>query len=1061
MRAVIEFFAKRHMLATLFTVAVLVLGAGSLMIIKRDVYPQVDFGVVDITTTYPGASPEDVELNVTNKIEDELKNVAGIDRITSTSLENVSHIEVLIEPDVKDMDKVKDDIHEAVNRVTDLPDEVTESPFVIDIDTSWIDIIEVGISGDLPYGEMREIAKNFEKKLKDIPGVKMLTKYGYRAREIKVEVSPAAMDRYQIPLRDIIRAIQASNIRMTGGTFESFTDNKNVVTLAQFKDPLEVGDVIVRTTFEGPLIRIKDLAIIKEDFEKETVISHMEGRKAISFIVFKNEEADIIRTTNAIKKLIREETERQMFAPGKPKKQMSIFDTIKGLFVRDRSKEKMFWFKYGNVRILYSNDMSVYVENRFRVVGVNLFIGLVFVILVLTIFLNRRIAFWVAMGIPVSLLGVVFLLPMFGAFLDILSLTSMILVIGIIVDDGIIISENINRHSEMGASPLEAAVKGTYEVFFPVLTTVLTTFLVFIPMFFMTGMIGKFVYVIPLVVSLALFISLFESVFALPAHIRRGLEKRSKRAKKKTTSNWFNSVKAAFRRVSYHLLRFRYPLVILFIVVFVGALWYAQTFMEFALFPGKNAEAFWADIELPSGKSLKATEEIVIELEKIIGALPERELETFVSRIGRSEGGGLGENRAQILVGLTPYSERTRTADEIVEEIRKKTETLEQDAEIVFEVIGGGPPSGRPIDLRVIGSNDVRRKELADQVEEFLKGIEGAKDIDRNDKLGKEQIEIKIDRPRLARRGLTVADIARNVRIAFDGQVVTSIRDGDEDVEFRVQLAAAARQNMYFLQNLKIPNQQGRLIRLGDVATLSSGPGPTAFRHFDGDRAISIVGDIDKDVTTPLAVTSAVFEHFDVNKDWPGMKLIVGGEAEESEKAVINLIGTFAIAIMGVYFLLALLFDSFTQPLFVMVAIPFGIVGVIIAFALHNEPLGFFAMIGTIGLAGVVVNDSLVLVNHLNVLREQKPDVRVLEVIAEGTSNRLRAILLTTLTTVIGLLPLAYGLGGSDVWMAPMGLALGYGLVFATPLTLILVPCLYAIRNDIVNLFKRKEKSPA
>ncbi len=1061
MRAVIEFFAKRHMLATLFTVAVLVLGAGSLAIIKRDVYPHVDFGMVEITTTYPGASPEDVELNVTNKIEDELKNVTGIDRITSTSLENLSRIEVLIEPDVKDIEKVKDDIHEAVNRVTDFPDEVTESPFVIDIDTSWIDIIEVGITGDLPYGEMREMAKQFEKKLKDIPGVKMLSKYGYRAREIKVEVSPEAMDRYQIPLRDIIQAVQASNIRMTGGTFESYTDEKNVVTLAQFKDPIEVGDVIVRTTFEGPLIRIKDLAIVKDDFEEETVISHMEGRKAISFIVFKSEEADIIRTTNAIKKLIREETEKQMFAPAKAQEQVSIIDTIRNFFFRPREKEKMFWFKYGNVRILYSNDISVYVENRFQIVGANLFIGLIFVILVLTIFLHRRTAFWVAMGIPVSLLGVVFLLPMFGAFLDILSLTSLILVIGIIVDDGIIISENINRHSELGAPPLEAAVNGTYEVFFPVLTTVLTTFLVFVPMFFMTGMIGKFVYVIPLVVSLALFISLFEAVFALPAHINRGLEKRLRRGAKTVSHRWFNKVKEGFRRISYHLLRFRYLLVILFLAVFAGALWYAQTFMEFVLFPSKNAEYFSATIELPSGKSLKATEEVVIGIEKIIAALPEQELETFVSRIGRSERGGLGENHAQILVGLTPYPERTRTADEIVEDIRTKTEALGQDAEIVFEIEGGGPPTGRPIDLRVIGSDDAKRKELADQVEEFLKGIEGAKDIDRDDRPGKEQIEIKIDRPNLARRGLTVADIARNVRIAFDGEVVTSIRDGDEDVEFRVQLTQEARQNIYFLQNLKIPNRQGRLISLGDVATLSTGPGPSAFRHFDGERAISIFGDVDKDITTPMAVSNAVFEHFDVNKDWPGMKLIVGGEAEESEKAVVNLIGTFAIAIMGVYFLLVLLFDSFSQPFFVMVAIPFGLIGVIVSFALHNEPLGFFAMIGTIGLAGVVVNDSLVLVDHLNTLRKVKTDLSMLELIAEGTSDRLRAILLTTLTTVIGLLPLAYGIGGSDVWMAPMALALGYGLVFATPLTLVLVPCLYAIRNDIGNLFKRKEKSPA
>jgi multidrug efflux pump subunit AcrB len=544
---------------------------------------------------------------------------------------------------------------------------------------------------------------------------------------------------------------------------------------------------------------------------------------------------------------------------------------------------------------------------------------------------------------------------------------------------------------------------------------------------------------------------------ALPAHIKRGLEKHSKKAKAKKTRQWFNRVKELFRKLSLRLLRLRYPLVVLFIVVLVGSLWYAQNFMEFILFPTKNAEYLAADIELPSGTSLEVAEEQVTVIEGVISRLPTRELETFVSRIGTSERGGLGENRAQILVGLTPYSERVRTAAQIVEELRVKTEGLVKDGRVVFEVYGGGPPTGKPIDLRIIGTDDLQRKKLADSVESFLKNLDGVKDIDRDDKLGKDQIEIEIDRTRLARLGLTVADVAQNVRIAFDGEVVTTIRDGDEDVDFRVRLADVARRNIYFLENLKIPNRQGRLIRLGDVASLKTGPGPSAYRHVDGERAITIVGDVDRDLTTPLKVTNAVFEHFNLDKDWPGMKMIVGGEAEESEQAVVNLLGTFIIAAIGIYFLLVLLFDSLTQPFFVMVAIPFGIVGVIIAFALHNEPLGFFGMIGTIGLAGVVVNDSLVLVDHINNLKKKRPEANILELVAEGTSDRLRAIILTSITTVIGLLPLAYGIGGTDVWMAPMALALGYGLVFATPLTLVLIPCLYVIRGDIARMFRRRK----
>ncbi len=1059
MKGIFEFFANRHIFATLLTIMIIMLGLNSARTLKRDQFPNVDLGEMLIETVYPGASPEDVELNVTNKLEDELKNVTGIDRITSTSMENVSVIDIIIDPDVKDSEKVKTDIREAIGRVTDFPEEVTESPSITDIKTSIIPIIEVGISGDLPYAEMREIAKQFEKKLKNVPGVSHLAKYGYRAKEVKVEVLPSAMERYQIPLREIIQAIQARNIRMTGGTFESFTSEKNVVTLAQFRKPVEVGDVIVRSTFEGPLIRVRDLAIVREDFEDEVIISHMEGSKAISFLVFKNENADIIRTANAIKKLIRKESEKYMFLPEKEPEGLGLVKARIGGFIKRGKEEekKIYWLKYGSVRIMYSDDRSPYVQNSFQIVLKNMAIGLVLVVLMLSIFLNLRTAFWVAMGIPVSLLGVFFLIPFFDSFLDSISLTAMILVVGLIVDDGIIISENISRHREMGEPPLKAAAEGVREVFLPVLTTVLTTFLAFAPMFFMKGMLGKFIFVIPLVVSLALFISLIESVIALPAHLKRGMERSSKKAQRTTVRKWFGKLRSFYKKLCYRFLKLRYILVVLFIGVLVGAIWYAKDNMDFILFPSKGAERFYIGIELPSGTSLQATEEKVKEIEAIIQELPEGELETFISRIGTQGWVGTGENYAYIGVGLTPFSERARTADEIIEGMRHKTERLEGIDSIVFEIDAGGPPVGKPITLRIIGNDDEMRRKLSNRVEEFLTNTPGVKDIDRNDKEGKEQVEIKISYSRLARLGLTVADIAQNVRIAYDGQIVTSLRHGDEDIKFRVQLSEKARKNVNFLRNLPIPNRQGRLIKLKEVASLETGPGPNAYHHFDGERATTIQADVNQDVATPLDVTQALMEQIDMEKDWPGLQMQIGGEAEESQKAMINIVFTFIVALVGMYFLLVLLFNSFSQPFLVLIAVPFGIVGVIITLAIHNEPLSFLAMTGMIGLAGVVINDALVLVNHLNNLRKQKPDEPIHRIVAEGTSDRLRAIILTTLTTVAGLLPLAYGLGGQSLYMSPMALTLGYGLVFATPLTLVLIPCLYTIGDDIGRVFTRKK----
>jgi multidrug efflux pump subunit AcrB len=297
-----------------------------------------------------------------------------------------------------------------------------------------------------------------------------------------------------------------------------------------------------------------------------------------------------------------------------------------------------------------------------------------------------------------------------------------------------------------------------------------------------------------------------------------------------------------------------------------------------------------------------------------------------------------------------------------------------------------------------------------------------------------------------------VADVARTARLAYDGEVVTSVRYGEEDVDFRVQLAESARSQREVLGTLLIPNQQGRLISLGDVASFRAGPGPASFYHYDRERATTITADISDPQTTPLQVTNAALKHFDLSREWPGMRMIIGGEAEETAASFRSLFIAFGIAVIGIYFILALLFNSFTQPLMVMVVIPFGIVAVIIAFALHGEPLGFLALMGLVGLSGVVVNDSLVLVNRINRLREENADRSILDIVAEGTSDRLRAVIMTTLTTAVGLIPLAYGIGGSDPFIAPMALALGYGLLFATPITLVFVPCLYLVRSDFLRL---------
>jgi len=1023
MKSLFRFFAERHILAMLITIMIILMGLSTLAGIKRDIYPQVDFGIMRIMTRYPGASPEDVELNVTNKIEEELKSVTGIDKITSISMENVSAITVFIEIDASDQDKVKSEIREAVNRVTDFPEEVTESPLVIELNSSsGMEIIEVGLSGDIPYKDLREHARIFEKKLKTISGISRIKRIGYRAREIKVEVSPQAVSNYQIPMREIIAAVQGRNIRGTSGSFESYTSEKNLVTLAQFRSPRQVGDVIVRSSFDGPLIKVKDLAIINDDFADERVLSRMNGKTTISFVVFLSENGDAIRTCDAVKELVKKENK-------------NLPETVE---------------------VTYTGDASRIVRNSFEVVLWNGLIGLLLVILILPIFLNFRTAFWIAMGIPVALLGTIFLLPRFGMYLDTITLSGMILVIGIIVDDAIIIAENISHRREQGDSALDAAVNGISEVFRPVLTTILTTFLVFAPMFFMPGIFGKYIVPIPLAISLALFISLVEVMIVLPAHLVPGLKSR---AAKSTGRQWFKALSERYRKVVYHILRFRYILIPLFFIMLAGSFWFAGNYIKFILFPTDTADEFYVGYELPIGTPLHTTSEKMRTIEELVANLPENELHSYTTRIGSNPFvNAETENFGIISVNLSPYTERSRTADEIVEAMREKTDEFKGNGEVSYMIISGGPPVGKPISLRVVGSNDVLRTQLADTVEALLGRINGVKDIGRDDKGGKEQVEIRINYDKLSRLGLTVADVAQNIRIAYDGQVVTSVRYGDEDVDYRVMIQEKARKRLSYLKELLIPNRQGRLIPLKEVARLKSGPGLSDFRHLDGERTITVEADLDQEVTTSLEVINGVKEQIDLDKDWPGLQLSTGGEAIETEESMAGLFQTLIIAVVGIYFLLVLLFNSMTQPFLVMLAIPFGITGVIAAFGFHGEPFSFMAIMGIIGLSGVVVNDSLVLVNHINDLKAAKGNLNVLEIVAEGTADRLRAIVLTTISTVVALLPLAYGIGGTATFMAPMALALGWGLIFATPLTLVLVPCFYVVGQDIHKIFRRYKK---
>jgi len=1022
LKTIFKFFAERHLLATLMTLMILFLGVNGLLNIKRDLFPKVSLNQVYISTFYPGAAPEDVELAVTNKIETHIKSISGIKDYTSYSLEHMSLIVVEINIDLseKRVNNAVQEIRNAVARISDFPPEVVEASTVTRIRTSEIPILEIGIASDsLKYSDLRKQAQILYKKIKGLNGIVKIEKNGYRAREVHIELNPATLKEKHISMSDIRYAIQARNVRGSGGTFESFVAEQDIMTLAQFKKPQEVGDVIIRTTFEGPVIRLKDLAVIKDDFEEEKTQARLNGKSAISLTVYKTENSDIMRTVDRIKTFLKGEEKN----------------------IQD------------GVEILYSNDMSRYVDASYDVVKKNALTGILLVLAMLAIFLNFRTAFWVAIGIPVSLLGAVALLPLFDVALDVITLSAMILVLGILVDDAIIIAENINRHRELGKKPVEAAVDGLSEVAGPVLVTVLTTLIAFSPMFFIPGAEGKFIVVIPLVISLTLVISLIEGLFALPAHVISGKLKKAKSGR-----NWFDYIRLGYERFMKYVLKLRYALVLLFSGALLFSLYYAVTEMNIKLFPSEGAEEFAIYCDLPVGTTLQATSYKMKEVEALLDTLPDEELQSYTTHIGSQDDGTFRKNVGVVNVVLTPFSTRSRTADEIADELRPQLDSLKDFTQVSIDIEESGPAAKQPIVLHLVGSDDELREKLAKEIMAFMEEEGSFKDVYRSDKAGKSQIEIKLNFEKLARRGLTVADVAENVRIAFDGETVTKVRYGEDDVKFRLMLNKKVRHSYGYLNNLNIPNSEGRLIPLKEVAKLVESPGALDYTHFNGERVVTITADL-KAKTTAKRATAIIKNEFPIEKKYPGMKLTSMGEAERTETTFGNIERTFLIAIIGIYFLLMILFNSVTQPLLIMIAIPFGLPGIILVFGLHGEAISFMGMLGIIGFSGVVVNDSLVLVDHLNKLIKKFPDTPLKELVARGTADRLRAILLTTITTAAGLLPLAYGIGGADPYNAPMALALGWGLVTATPLILMLVPSLFLIGSDFSGLLRKVFKT--
>jgi multidrug efflux pump subunit AcrB len=642
----------------------------------------------------------------------------------------------------------------------------------------------------------------------------------------------------------------------------------------------------------------------------------------------------------------------------------------------------------------------------------------------------------------VTLLGTVAFLGFAGETINLISTIGMVLVLGLVVDDSIIIAESIHHFKEKGGDVYQNIVDGLKRVIMPVITTILTTVLAISTVLLVSGTTGKFIYILPITVICALTFSLLEVSIALPAHMS-GSE-----AKKQKT--WFKPVERWFEKALLVILRWRFIILSLFIALLAFSAYIGTKEISYIQWPSSGTNSINIRVQTPLGTPVETTEQSIIKIDEIIMDKVGSNLDFFTSTIGSR-----GSNRAAIAITLIPANDREATAKDIIEILKAETEDIEGVSRINFRTNRGGPRGALDIELSLIGSNDEQRQAAVDQLEIILNSFEGVSDIDRDDDLSKNRIEVLLDYESMARLGIQYQQVYSHLRTIYSGMDVSDVEFNNASLNVKMYLGDSNYSDDYITKT-SIRNNQGRMIPMSQFANVIETPGDPNYKHLNGERVVKVSAAVEDSVTTAQSVSKRALDELDLINNFPEVRVIEGGSSLEAKEALSDFSLALGFAVFGIYMLISLLFNSYSQPLLVILSIPFALIGVVWAFFFHSETFSFFVLLGVLALVGVVVNDSLVMISHLNFIKKNKDmDGSSIEWIAKGAKDRLRAVILTTLTTLAGVLPLIYGFGGKDAFLQPMVMALGFGLLFGTFVTLILLPCLYSINLDVSNWFSR------
>ncbi len=1046
MNRAISWFAENHVAANLLMATILIGGLMTAPRIKQTIMPDFDFNYVSVTVVYPGSSPEEIEKSVTIRIEEEIEDVEGIEELTSSANEGATNLMIELAPGAE-LSKALDEIESRVDGITTFPEEI-EEPIVSELQLR-MGVMDIAIHGPLDEKSLTSLGQHIRDEIARLPGVSQVDLAATRPYEISIEISEGALQSYDLRFDDVVDAIRRTSIDIPGGTVRTDAGEILLRTDNQAYWGTEFESIPLLTRADGTRITVGQIARVVDGFEENIKTTNFDGERAVFVQVYRVGEQQALAVADKVHAYL-EEARLELPVGAK----LTVWD-----------------------------DDSKYLGQRIDMMLGNALMGFFLVIALLALFLKFRVAFWVAMGLPVSVAGALLLMPIVDIDINILTVFAFIMALGILVDDAIVTGENIFTHQEQTPDdPMGAAIRGTQEVATPVVFGVLTTIAAFAPFALIEGDAQFMAKSMGGVMCVALLFSLIESKLVLPSHLGHGsgvgqeprfpISKAWARVQARINRGleWF--LANAYRPAVESAVEWRYLTIAVAAAVFMVALGLvAGGRVKSVMMPSTEADNAYARITMPLGTPAHETEDAVARLNAALDELRDELvararpgdppiIQHVLSMVGAHRGtspidrpGSLGQpHLGQVTIELSPSEEREIGAKEIANRWRELTGAIPGAEELTYS--GERRSFGDPIAIELRGDDIEQLKSAADDLTIALARYPGVSDIRDSHRDGKQELQISI-RPEAESLGLSVQDVGRQVRQAFYGAEVQRIQRGPDEVKVMVRYPADERRSLRDVETLRIRLPDGRAVPFPSVASAELGRGAASLRRINGERRVEVTADLDEHQANAVEIAEAI--ETDVMPGIIALHPSVSWGFEGEQKERIEAMGSLRIAafvaVLSIFILIAVPLRSYSQAIVIMLTVPFGYVGAVLGHWVMNYHMSFLSMIGIMACAGVVVNDSLVLVSFMNRMRDEGNSVRESAVLAGG--RRFRPIMLTSATTFAGLLPVMLEQSAQAQFVIPMAISLGFGVLVATFFTLLMIPAAMVIVEDGKLAFSR------